>query len=107
MMKRIFLLITTLYALNACTNAPSFRDHPDSHKIYDYLNHEGQSDTVKLLKQGLMMNQTMGYQDPYSAIRNPDIIVPVWVVGRVHPGTGEKIQGHWKHLVVKESTWAE
>jgi hypothetical protein len=48
-----------------------------------------------------------GTGKPYYPLRNPEVIVPIWVRPSINQVTDAKIQPHWEWVVIEESSWAE
>ncbi len=106
-MIKLISIALVLVFLSGCSTNKQVERRYKMDEIYNEVNHQGKSDTVALLRQGLTMNYHLGQADPYYPIRSPEVIVPVWNTSREHKGTGSKIGGHWEYLVVEEAQWAE
>jgi hypothetical protein len=73
--------------------------------IYDGVNRSGSRDAVDLLRQGMRTQQVYGQSDPYTPVRQPEIVIPIWVPTYVDPNTGNRVDGHWEHAVIRNSDW--
>ena len=110
-MNNNFLKISLPFALTFLVGCSTFSDSdvvPDRNmdKIYEKVSRTGKRDTVNVLREGLRMNYKGGQQDPFIPIRNPALVVPVWLPTQTHPKSGERISGHWKWLEVEEESWS-
>jgi hypothetical protein len=72
--------------------------------IYDEAYRDGGRETVSVLRVGLRSRQVFGVTDPYTPLRVPDEIVPVWVPDHIDK-SGRRISGHWQHTVIRRSQW--
>jgi hypothetical protein len=105
---RLMVMIIVAGTLAGCVSEPtSFADYPDAKDIYDHLNNTGAQESMLALRKGLMIDLSIGQQDPGIPLRTPGLVVPVWRVTETNPATGERVEGHWKHLVVEEPQWSE
>lgn len=75
--------------------------------VYARINSEGKKETIATLRQGLSMNYREGTHDPYTPIRKPSVVAPIYVPTMTNPRTGERIAGHWKYIEIEEAGWLE
>jgi hypothetical protein len=107
MIYKLTSLLLLTATLSACSTSARHTPNYSIDDVYNEVNQQGKEDTVSLLRNGLTTRYTLGQNDPYYPIRTPEVIVPIWNRPKEHLGTGARISGHWEHLVVEESTWAE
>ena len=77
--------------------------------VYNNVNNfrNGEKDAVKILRDGLRTNYTLGQRDPLLPIRLPELVAPIWHFNYLHPATNSRIEGHWEHLIIQEPQWSE
>lgn len=68
---------------------------------------EGSRNTVRLLRDALRARRSYGHTDPYTPMREPDVVMPIWVVPHRDERTDgrRRVSGHWEHAVVRHSDW--
>lgn len=107
-MIRILICALGLSILAGCaSNTKDFRDHPSVDEIYGHLNDNDQTEVVSDLRRSLTVTKGNGTGKPYYPLRNPEVIVPIWVRPSINQVTDAKIQPHWEWVVIEESSWAE
>ena len=99
------LLVALAATLGGCSSNPPAPVGPPIEAIYDKVNRAGSQDAVDLLRQGMRTQQVYGQSDPYVPIRQPEIVIPIWVPAYVDPNTGNRVDGHWEHAVIQNSQW--
>lgn len=105
-MKNLILLTLVASALAGCSSAPTPRPvGPSIDSIYSAVNQSGSRDAVDILRTGMRTQQLYGQSDPYTPLRQPEIVIPIWVPAYVDPNTGNRVDGHWEHAVIQESDW--
>jgi hypothetical protein len=96
-------LVAVVVALAGCSSpAPVGRPLED---VYDSVNRRGSRDAVEVLREGMRTRRQYGTTDPYTPLRTPEEVIPVWVPAYVDPRTGRRVDGHWEHSVIRRSTW--
>lgn len=90
--------------VGCASNAPPPVGPPIA-QIYDQVNRQGAQDAVDILRQGLRSKHVYGQSDPYIPLRQPEIVIPIWVPPYVDPTTGDRVDGHWEHAVIQNSQW--
>lgn len=100
-------LLLPLLLLGGCASRtgplPPMRASPDA--IYDQIHRKGGQDAVALLQAGMRHREVYGVTDPYTPMRVPDEVAPIWRPARVNRATGARLDGYWEHDVVKPGYW--
>lgn len=103
---RALFLLCFLF-LSACSSNQTSDNLYSVDRVYDQVHQTAQKDTVELLRRGLSLNHDLGQRDPFVPIRQPELVVPVYVVPYTKKPSNERVGGHWKYLVIEEATWAD